>query len=87
MFTATKGNKTITWDDGKVTGSHSKSLRLLAKMKEGKEVGPVGGPYTYKNHLSDPISAAILMSELFNYRDIEWSGDVPERDEGYDYIS
>ena len=87
MFTATKGNKTITWDDGKVTGNRARSLRLLARMREGKEVGPIGGPYTYKNHLLDPISSAVLISELFNYRGIEWSGDVPERGKEYDYIS
>lgn len=82
MFKAKADNKFLIWEDGKVSGdrmSKSKAI-LIASKKEGTEVGPFGGPYTYNDHLADPISAAIIFRQVLGERDIRWSGELPIRE-------
>ena len=86
MYTATKNGKSVTWDNGKVTGYRAKALMFYAQRRDGNQIGPIGGPYTTTKHLSDPISAAMLIRDILGERGIEWFGDVPEREEEHDYI-
>jgi len=78
--TAKNGDKvTVTWEDGKLTGDYVTVRRAesLAKMLEGERVGPVCGPYTESDHLSDPISTLVILREIIDITDI--TGNVPQR--------
>ena len=43
-----------------------------------------GGPYTQTNHLESPISVAAMVRDIYGFKDLQWSGDVPTRGPGYD---
>ena len=83
-FTVTKGNKSLTWEDGKVTGTMAKTVSRLASLWDGEQVGPQGGPYTTTDHLKSPISVATMVRSIYGFDGLEWSGDVPTRGKGYD---
>lgn len=74
--------ETVTWDDGKLTGSPFaiEYLRNMAEWQDGEPVGPIMGPYTEHDHLADPLSASILMAEMFG-DSVEFEGDLPERED------
>ncbi len=84
MFTITgnlrshKGLK-ITWDNGKLTGDPLlvSEVETEAKIREGESGGPVCGPYTRNDHLTDPLSAVNLISEVLD-KVTKSSGDIPE---------
>ena len=83
-FTVTKGNKSLTWEDGKVSGTMAKAVSRLASLWDGTQIGPHGGPYTKTNHLESPISVATMVRDIYGFDGLEWSGDVPTRGPGYD---
>lgn len=73
----------LTWtDEDDVLVVSGPDVRLAAALHQmsdlfyGERVGPVGGPYTERNHIEDPLSAFILMHELFD-EIIESEGEVP----------
>jgi hypothetical protein len=78
---------TVTWTDGTLSGDPD-FVRLVeseAQAREGSAVGPVMGPYTTTAHLADPLSAAILLQEVFD--DVtSSSGELPEPLEGEDDV-
>ncbi len=70
---------TVTYEDGRITGDEP-AVRLIeatARSLEGEPVGPVGGPYTDRDHLRDPLSALFVMREAFD-EVVSATGDVPE---------
>lgn len=86
MFTAKKGSKSISWDNGEFKGPLAHVANLVTLRSE--MVGPPGGPYTYRpdDHLKSPISSAMIMREVLGEGDIEWEGDLPIREEGHDLV-
>lgn len=76
----TFGNRTveITWEDGKLTGPPEvvQIIKADAKVLEREDVGPVGGPFTRTKHLSNPLSASIIIREVLD-EVLESSGNVP----------
>lgn len=52
-------------------------VTLMAKLKTGDPVGPVGGPYVTSNYLASPLAAVFLIREVFD-EGVEITGDVPE---------
>lgn len=70
----------VTWQDGRITGDLVAlgDLQQAADDQDGLAVGPVGGPYTTRNHLADPLSAYILMLGLFHRSTVQVGGDVPQ---------
>jgi hypothetical protein len=69
------------YESGTVEGDPVALARLydLVEDSAGVAVGPVEGPYTYKDHLSDPLSAAILIGRVFESGSWITSGNVPTR--------
>lgn len=72
----------VTWDNGTLSGSPFaiEYLNRMAEWRDGEPVGPVLGPYTEHDHLTSPISAGILMAEMFG-DSVEFTGDEPERED------
>ncbi len=70
---------TVTWEDGEVTGDQDAvdAIEAYADAHEGKLIGSPSGPFTEVDHLSDPLSAAMIMDEIFD-EIISEEGDVPE---------
>lgn len=71
----------IQWrDDGTLGGDREVAgmLRAFAASVEGNAVGPIEGPYTYRDHLKSGLSAVMLIDGLFERVD-EWIGEVPRR--------
>jgi len=68
----------MVWDNGKLSGSLKliNALRRRAALLEGTLVGPVGGPFTQRHHLQDPLSAIYLVWDLFD-EDPKASGEIP----------
>lgn len=78
--TTKSGRKVVVmWEDGELTGDYLvvHRAKTIAKALEGERVGPVCGPYTYSNHLADPISTIGILREIINITRI--TGDRPER--------
>jgi len=75
---AKHGRVRITWQDGKLSGDAVivSVVQMLAQDLEGELVGPECGPYTKTKHLSNSLSAAILVGRFLEDCVIE--GDVPE---------
>lgn len=75
--------ESLTWENGQVKGPSDliQEVLALARLYEGRELGPVEGPYTYSEHLRDPNSAALLMGMPFKPWTIIMGGDVLERPE------
>ena len=76
----------VTWDAGEFVVNQETDeadvaailgVELRAARLAGQEVGPVGGPYTFENHLADPLSALFVIREAFDEIGIV-EGDVPE---------
>ncbi len=76
----------ITWKDGELLGDSELSgsqaivrrIIAVAKTMEGKELGPVMGPYTYKDHLKSPLTTLWLSPFVFDEDPRPKSfGDVP----------
>lgn len=68
----------VTWQDGELTGGSAgakREVEFLAKNR--KEVGPPTGPFTYSDHLKDPISAVVLISEVIR-PPRQHDGELPE---------
>jgi len=72
--------RSIVWEDGVLSGDYYVVTLADIEMRvaEGVTVGPPEGPYTQTNHVTDPLSALILMIPLFD-PDFHASGDLPER--------
>lgn len=70
---------TVTYDRGELTGDEFavESARRRAEALEGQAVGPVCGPYTTTGHLREPLSAAFIISDVFDEVTGAW-GDLPE---------
>ena len=77
---------TVVWDAGEIVfGPESEpedvaaslGVELHAARLEGRDVGPIGGPYTQTNHLRDPLSALFVIRDAFDDVGIA-EGDVPE---------
>lgn len=70
----------VEWDNGTLTGDRLACFVLTqeSEARRGVPVGPDEGPYTFRDHLRDPLSALMLMRELFS-DDAQFSGDVPVR--------
>jgi hypothetical protein len=71
----------ITWDSGVLIGDTA-TVRLAqshAAGLEGLPVGPPDGPTTETQHLMSPVSAVIILADLFLAESITLEGDVPER--------
>jgi hypothetical protein len=69
----------ITWQDGKLYGSPGLVELLIreAARLDGKPVGPEPtGPYTWSDHLGDPLSTLVLLGRLVE-PDATTYGDVP----------
>lgn len=83
MFSAkgtVRGRKAeVTWDKGQIAGDVVAVERIKAEARglEGEAVGPVCGPYTLTDHLSDALSAVHIVRMVFD-DGAEFSGDVPE---------
>lgn len=59
----------VTWNDGEIEGDPQAvdELLALAMFLEGKAVGPEPeGPFTYRNHLSDPLSTLVLIEDVLD---------------------
>lgn len=59
----------ITWNNGSVDGDRVAvdELIALAKVLEGTAVGPEpDGPFTHRNHLSDPLSTMLLVEDVMD---------------------
>jgi hypothetical protein len=74
------GNRTLTWEDGKLSGDPLAILLVEgeAGKMEGRTVGPPEGPYTDGDHIKDPLSTLMLLTPLFvpGYTVV---GDLPIR--------
>lgn len=78
---------TVTWADGGLVrfAEHmtaedhaaTKKANLNASLLEGRAVGPVTGPFTTRDHVSDPLSALFIIWDTFDDVQIA-EGDVPE---------
>ena len=58
----------VTWDDGRSSGDFqvvTAVLRVSAKF-EGRVVGVESGPWTTKEHLSNPLSAGLFIGLAFD---------------------
>lgn len=72
----------LVYNDGQLSGDEF-AVRLVethAEALEGQMVGPVGGPWTETDHLSDSLSALFVMRAAFD-EILEVKGDVPEMPE------
>jgi len=71
----------ITWDDGILSGPDAVVNLALrhARALDGLPVGPPDGPTTDRDHLRSPISAVMLLSDLFLPDSVQLAGDVPKR--------
>ena len=49
----------ITWEDGALFGDPEACawIEYLARVLEGQPIGPIGGPYSSRDHLQDPYAA------------------------------
>lgn len=58
----------VAWQDGALSSEPAELARFVAHVADGRDrVGQHGGPYTRRGeHLSDPISAAILIRETLD---------------------
>lgn len=59
----------ISWLDGCLEGSPDalEELFALADVLEGKAVGPEpDGPFTFDNHLTDPLTTQILIEDILD---------------------
>lgn len=91
MFTvhSTYGERRIqvSWNNGALSGDADAVAfaQELARDLEGQTVGPWEGPYTEHNHLQEPLSALIIISDAVAMlsgdgdSDTTVTGDVPER--------
>lgn len=71
----------ITWDNGQLTGDPVaiQLLRIEAELADGEDIGPVEGPYVYKNHLADPVATYFLLCRVFTTVDAITGDPFPER--------
>lgn len=73
--------RAVTWRDGTLRGDAA----LIAVATEqatalhGHPVGPHEGPVTTREHLASPLSALMILADLFIPGTVELSGDVPQR--------
>ncbi|QGJ69817.1 Hypothetical protein PBC10988_15040 [Planctomycetales bacterium 10988] len=59
----------ITWTDGYLEGDAEalEELIALADVLKNKAVGvEPDGPFTYQHHLANPLSALILIEDIFD---------------------
>jgi hypothetical protein len=69
---------TVTWADGELSGDAEAvdALQRLAQEREGQVVALGDLHETETEHLSDPLSAYVLIRELLG-RDAEITGSLP----------
>lgn len=62
----------VTGENGRLSGDDTtvELVQIWANVAEEDRVGPVCGPYTYKDHLSDPLSAIIMIGEVIEIVDV-----------------
>ena|GEM_PF-2015178 len=81
-FTGMRNRKpiTITWEDGELSGDPDTVawIKYYAAAMEGSIVGPVGGPYSTTDHLSDPYAASELIHSIFP-GSVKVEGELPLR--------
>jgi hypothetical protein len=72
----------VTWNDGRLEGDELavQVVESEAALYDGHELGPVCGPFTTEDHLSDPLGAVFVLLAIFD-EGAEFSGDVPEAPE------
>lgn len=74
----------IIWQDGKLIAPTADDLSLVQMVKaeaaaqEGHSVGVIG-QYTTTNHLTDPLSALVIIQSVMGVDSLE--GDVPQAEE------
>lgn len=59
----------VTWTGGVLAGDKAAvdEVKALAQVLEGTAVGPEpDGPFTYANHLANPLSALLLIEDVFD---------------------
>ena len=69
----------MAWDDGKLTGDPAAVARVERRAVEldGVDVGQPTGPFTKANHLSDPLSALLIIDAVLDEIGV-LEGDIPE---------
>lgn len=69
-ISGTKNGETfaIGWGDGMLSGPTVHTDAIIRIAQRSEDVGPVGGPYTYDNHLANALSAFILINDYFDTR-------------------
>ena len=68
----------VSWDAGKIGGDVQvvQEVQDRAAVLEGESVGLPTGPFTRENHLSNPLSALLIMKMVLDEVGI-LRGDVP----------
>lgn len=77
---ATGRRRHVRWEGGVVTGDAMAVALLSAEATalEGRQIGPVGGPYTVTRHLRHELSAIAIARRVFA-DDAEITGDTAAR--------
>jgi hypothetical protein len=72
----------LGWDNGTLSGDADLVDELIARAERltGTAVGPVEGPYTTAKHLASGLSAAVLITDVFERDSLQVWGDVPMRE-------
>jgi hypothetical protein len=70
----------VAWQDGALSGDPECCMwiRYLARVLEGRVVGPIGGPYSSSDHLQDPYAASEIIKSIFPGK-VQVMGDLPLR--------
>lgn len=71
----------IGWDDGQLSGDALlvRAIEEAALEAVGRELGPVGGPYSVTDHLASSFSFSELVGELAGWNVRLVSGTPPVR--------
>lgn len=71
--------RSIAWSDGSLTGDLVAigMLEYEAVITHGQEIGPIGGPTTFEDHLTSGLSTVFLALRVFV--DPEFGGTIPQR--------
>jgi hypothetical protein len=77
----------VSWEDGDLVRDAEDitaedlaavlAVHFRASRMEGRAVGPITGPHTMRDHLSDPLSALFIIYDTFDEVGAV-EGDVPE---------
>ena len=69
----------VQWEDGRLSGDAGAVALALLLATTADPVGPPEGPYTERDHLQDPLSAIMLIRDLFQPGTVSVEGDIPTR--------